>query len=71
MAVVYIVLALVLMARDLDVPGFSQGIGKGLGASIAVLYLLLQARTFSGFAYLCIAELKKISYWKCQVTLIL
>ena len=41
-AVVYIVVAFVLMARDLDVPGFSQGLGAGLGASIAVLYLLLQ-----------------------------
>ena len=41
-AVAYIVVAFVLMARDLDVPGFSQGLGAGLGASIAVLYLLLQ-----------------------------
>ena len=43
-AVIYIVIAFILMARDLDVPGFSQGLGAGLGASVAVLYLLLQER---------------------------
>ena len=43
-AVIYIAIAFILMARDLDVPGFSQGLGAGLGASVAVLYLLLQDR---------------------------
>ena len=43
-AVIYIIIAFILMARDLDVPGFSQGLGAGLGASVAVLYLFLQAR---------------------------